>query len=163
MMGDRVRRPSQASRVVLAGLLTYLQPAEAGAGPPFMTDDPEPTETGHWEIYGPIVEGEGRGSAFEGSTGVEINYGAAPALQITLGLPAQFSHDHAGWRWGAGDVAVSAKYRFYHNEQSAFPSRRSRDDAPHREQRQGRRQGDSAFPIWLQKNAGAWSIFGGGG
>ena len=41
-----------------------LAPAAAWAGPPFMTDDPEPTETGHWEIYGPLVESEGRGFDF---------------------------------------------------------------------------------------------------
>lgn len=33
--------------------LGLLAPATAWAGPPFLTDDPEPTETGHWEIYGP--------------------------------------------------------------------------------------------------------------
>ena len=45
----------------------------AHAGSPFLTDDPEPTETGHWEIYAPVFAAEGSGSAFQGSFGAEIN------------------------------------------------------------------------------------------
>jgi hypothetical protein len=148
----------------LLAFALFLYPATAWAGPPFMTDDPEPTGTGHWEIYGPIVEGEGRGSDFEGSAGVEINYGAAPDLQLTLGLPTGFTHDDAGWRWGAGDVAVSAKYRFYHDERAgvsiaAFPG----ITLPTASNGMGSDKVTALLPVWLQKDAGAWSIFGGGG
>src|SRR6185436_16151551 len=88
--------------------------------PPFLTDDPEPTDTGHWEIYAPLFEGSGKGSDFEGSLGVELNYGAAPNLQLTVGLPRAYVHDTHGFHWGRGDVAVSAKYRFFHNDKSAI-------------------------------------------
>lgn len=156
--------PASMSRGALLGLLLLVQPAIAGAGPPFMTDDPEPTDTGHWEIYGPIVEGEGHGSAFEGTTGVEINYGAAPNLQLTIGLPAGFSHDDAGWRWGVSDVAVSAKYRFFHDEPAgisiaAFPG----ITLPTANNAMGNGKMTALLPVWLQKDAGAWSFFGGGG
>lgn len=157
-------RATKMWRAALLGLLLLLQPAQSWAGPPFMTDDPEPTETGHWELYGPIVEGEGRGSEFEGFTGIEINYGAAPDLQLTIGLPAAFSHDNAGWRWGAGDVAVSAKYRFYHDEHSgvsiaAFPG----ITLPTASNGMGNASVTALLPVWLEKDSGAWSIFGGGG
>lgn len=157
-------RPASMSWAALLGSLLLIQPAIAWAGPPFMTDDPEPTETGHWEIYGPIVEGEGRGSELEGATGVEINYGAAPDLQLTVGLPTAFSHDDAGWRWGAGDVAVSAKYRFYHDEQAgisiaAFPG----ITLPTASNGMGNGNVTALLPVWLQKDTGAWSLFGGGG
>ena len=99
-------------------LAAWLLPAAAWAGPPFLTDDPEPTDTGHWEIYGPLIEVDGTGSNFAGVAGVEINYGAAPDLQLTVGLPAAFSHDAAGSRWGAGDIEVSAKYRVFHDERA---------------------------------------------
>jgi hypothetical protein len=66
------------SSLTMSLIILGLAPATAWAGPPFLTDDPEPTETGHWEIYAPLVEAEGQGSSFEGSAGVEINYGAAP-------------------------------------------------------------------------------------
>ena len=104
----------------LIGATLLAAPTAAWAGPPFMTDDPEPTETGHWEIYGPLVEAEGRRIDYEGSTGVEINYGPAPDVQITVGLPFAFAHDTNGMLWGAGDAAVSAKYRFYHDDKSGL-------------------------------------------
>ena len=68
-------------------LMTVMFPAVALAGPPFLTDDPEPTETGHWEVYLRQSESRGRGQDFEGSFGAELNYGAAKNLQLTLGLP----------------------------------------------------------------------------
>ena len=34
----------------LAAMLLLASPALAG--PPFITDDPEPVEPGHWEVYG---------------------------------------------------------------------------------------------------------------
>ena len=55
-------------------------PYKASAGPPFLADDPEPTEKGHWEIYAPMPEAQGRGATFEGTAGVELNYGAARDL-----------------------------------------------------------------------------------
>src|SRR6185437_11356348 len=87
------------------GILAALAAAPAAAGPPYLTDDPEPTDTGHWEIYGPLVQSEGSGSDFSGSLGAEVNYGAAHNIQLTLDLPAAFAHGSGGWRWGAGDLA----------------------------------------------------------
>jgi hypothetical protein len=34
-----------------AFFVALLAPAIAIAGPPYLTDDPQPTESGHWEIY----------------------------------------------------------------------------------------------------------------
>lgn len=153
-------------RRALAALATLCLglPAVAWAGPPFLTDDPEPTDTGHWEIYGPVLEAEGRGSDYGGSTGIEINYGAAPDLQLTVGIPVAFAHDAAGRHWGAGDLEVSAKYRFYHNEVAglsvaAFPGL----TLPTASNDMGNRKVTALLPVWVQKDAGAWSAFGGGG
>lgn len=149
---------------LLYALVAAFAPVSAWAGPPFLTDDPEPTDTGHWEIYGPLVEAEGRGKNLEGSVGAELNYGAAPDLQITLGLPAAFAHDDTGWRHGAGDVAVSAKYRFYHDEGArlsiaAFPGL----TLPTASNGLGNGKVTALLPVWAQKDMGGWSIFGGGG
>lgn len=134
------------------------------AGPPFLTDDPEPTATGHWELYAPLVEGAGRGADFDGAAGVELNYGAAPNLQLTLGLPVAFVHDAGGWQWGAGDVELSAKYRLVHDEEAGlqvavFPG----ISLPTASNGMGARNVTGFLPIWVQKDAGPWSIFGGGG
>ena len=145
-------------------LLSLLLPTAAWAGPPFLTDDPVPTDTGHWEIYGPYFEASGKGSEFEGSSGVEINYGAAKDVQITVGMPAAFAHDSAGSNWGAGDVEVSVKYRFYHDEESGlsiatFPGL----SLPTASHGLGAGRVTAFVPIWAEKDAGPWSFFGGGG
>jgi hypothetical protein len=158
-------RPMTRKLLALAGWMIPLGVPEAVlAGPPFLTDDPEPTETGHWEIYAPLFEAEGRGADFEGAAGVELNYGAAPDLQLTMGLPVAYTHDARGWRWGAGDIELSAKYRFYHDEAAelsiaAFPG----VSLPTGSNGMSARKVTALLPIWAQKDIGAWSIFGGGG
>lgn len=136
----------------------------AFAGPPFLTDDPEPTEAGHWEIYAPLVESEGRGGDFEGAASVELNYGAARNLQVTLGLPIDYTHDSSGWRRGAGDVELSVKYRIFRDEAAGlqiaiFPGM----TLPTASNGMGASKVNGLLPIWVQKDAGPWSVFGGGG
>lgn len=148
----------------LVFLLCLFAPAAAWAGPPFLTDDPEPTETGHWEIYAPLVDAEGRGGAFSGAAGVELNYGAARNVQLTVELPAAYDHDASGTTWGAGDVAVSVKYRFYHDERrglsiAAFPG----VTLPTATKGLGADRVTGFLPVWVQKDSGPWSVFGGGG
>ncbi|MFL6846697.1 MAG: hypothetical protein ACJ8ER_17670 [Allosphingosinicella sp.] len=146
----------------MAALL--LLPAAAQAGPPFLTDDPEPTDTGHWEIYAPLFEAEGQGEDFEGALAAEINYGAAKDVQVTVGLPAAYAHDGAGWHWGAGDLEASVKYRFYHDEAAglqiaAFPG----ITLPTASNGLGAGRVTALLPVWAQKDIGPWSVFGGGG
>jgi hypothetical protein len=134
------------------------------AGPPFLTDDPEPTDTGHWEIYAPFVETKGRGANFEGATGAELNYGAAPDLQLSVALPVDYVHSSTGWRWGSGDVELSAKYRIVHDETSGiqvavYPG----VTLPTGSNGMGAGRVTGVLPVWVQKDAGPWSIFGGGG
>ena len=155
------RLPIRAA-VLLACAALCANPASAG--PPFETDDPEPTETDHWEIYAPAADIDGRGDEFSGAAGIELNYGAAPDLQLTVGLETGYSHDASSWQWGAGDVAVSAKYRFYHDEAAgiqiaAFPG----ITLPTATNGQGAGRVTALLPVWVQKDSGPWSVFGGGG
>lgn len=138
--------------------------ATAHAGLPFATDDPEPTEIGHLEIYAPVIELEGQGKDYGGAVSVEVNYGLAPDWQLSIGLPVAFAHDSAGSRHGAGDVELSAKYRFYHNENAglsiaAFPGL----TFPTASNGLGNDKVTALLPVWVQKDSGPWSIFGGGG
>src|SRR6185437_11979673 len=69
--------------VTLIGLACVaLEPRLAAAGPPFTTDDPEPTDTGHYEIY-LFAQGMSGHSGSNGEGGIDFNYGAAPDLQLT--------------------------------------------------------------------------------
>jgi hypothetical protein len=146
------------------GLALLVAPAAAVAGPPFLTDDPEPTEFQHWEIYAPLFEAEGSGADFSGTLGAEINYGLAPDVQVTVGLPLAYSHDDAGWRWGASDLKASVKYRFYNDEAAgfqvaAFPG----VTLPTASHGMGAGKVTAFLPVWAQKDMGPWSVFGGGG
>ena len=149
--------------VTLALLVSVMSPCVAWAGPPFLTDDPEPTDTGHWENYAPAVVAEGQGGAGDGSLLVELNYGAAPDVQLTLDLPTAFARDASGARYGLGDLGMSAKYRFYHDAAKGIsiatfpgltlPTATKGLGAP----------GVTAFlPVWAQWDGGPWSVFGGG-
>ncbi len=146
------------------GVVAALLATAAQAGPPFLTDDPEPTESGHWEVYAPLFEAEGSGNDFEGSFGAEINYGPVKDVQLTLGLPLAYTHDATGWTSGAGDLAASVKYRFYHNEAAgvqiaAFPG----ITLPTASKGLGAGHVTALLPIWAQKDLGKCSVFGGGG
>lgn len=155
-------RPRSVALVVCA--LAALCPGLALAGPPFLTDDPEPTETGRWEIYAPALDAAGRRSAYDGALGAELNYGAAANLQLTVGLPAAFARDAEGRTKGAGDLEVSAKYRVFHDEAAGlsiavFPGL----TLPTATHGLGASTVTALLPVWAQKDAGPWSVFGGGG
>ncbi len=139
-----------------------LWPTAAWAGPPYDTDDPEPADYRHWEIY---MFGTGARSdgAFEGESGLDINYGLADNVQLTTTIPINFTRG-PGARTGMGDVEFGVKYRFYHNEAagvsiSVFPT----VALPTSGKRYGSGKTGMLLPIWAQKDFGKWSVFGGGG
>jgi hypothetical protein len=134
------------------------------AGPPYLTDDPAPTDTGHWEIYA-FASGEGRRSAAETNAGFDLNYGAVKGVQLTATLPLSFSHDpNDGWRGGTGDVELGVKYRFLDDERTGisaaiFP-RAILPTAAHSPGERTR----FLLPLWIEKDfTGGTSVFGGGG
>jgi hypothetical protein len=136
-------------------LSALLSPSVALAGPPFLTDDPEPTQTGHWDIYGPLIEVEGKSDEYGGAVAAEFNYGAATDLQITVELPLGYSHDVGGTQWGADDVAVSAKYRFYHDEDAGLSiAAFLRITLPTASNGQGSGNVTALLPVWAQKDIG---------
>jgi hypothetical protein len=144
--------------------VAFVACGEAWAGPPYKTDDPEPTEKGHWEIYS-YASGLRASGATEGDVGVDLNYGAARDLQLTLILPMAYEH-FRGTSTGVGTVEVGAKYRFMHQEEGRwrpdvafFPN----IQAPTANRDFGTRHTNLFLPIWIGKDIGEWSIFGGGG
>src|SRR3954470_23185744 len=90
-----------------------LASSAAHAGPPYDTDDPEPTELHHWEIYA-----FGAGTAFhgvDGEAGLDLNYGPLPGIQLTATIPVDFETG-ADTRFGRGDLELGVKYRFLRRE-----------------------------------------------
>jgi hypothetical protein len=135
--------------------------ATAWAGPPYVTDDPEPTDTGHWEIYN-FVDGAGTPGDLVGEAGFDINYGGAKNLQLTAVIPAAFQNANEA---GAGDIQLAAKYRFLQQQPGSwapdvafFPRVFLNTGTRYDPERPG-----LFLPIWAEKDWGPWSLFGGGG
>ncbi len=154
-----------ASHRILAAIFALGLPTSAAvAGPPYISDDPEPTDYQHYEIYfftlGTHVDG---GTTAQG--GIDFNYGAAPDLQLTASLPLAIdSVNAAGAVVGLGSVKLAAKYRFLHQTEigwdvAVFP----RLFLPTAPPRLGSAHPSFLLPIWVQRDWGDWSIFGGGG
>lgn len=154
---------------LLAALVAVLLGGHAYAAPPFRTDDPEPVEYHHWEIYG-FSTGTREASDTSGVLpGVEANYGAAPELQ--LHVAASLAYDRpsgSGTKFGVGDTEFGAKYRFVQEDENGwrpqigiFPA----IDIPTGNQSRGLGTGHThAFlPVWLQKGFGDWTVDMGGG
>jgi hypothetical protein len=70
-----------------AAALGVIGGAACWAGPPYLTDDPEPVPYKHWEFY-TFAQGDRtrHGNAVSGPA-IEINTGAAPNLQLHLVAP----------------------------------------------------------------------------
>src|SRR5512140_847922 len=66
------------------------------AGPPYVTDDPEPVEYRHWEIYLASLLARDAGAWSGTAPHVEVNYGAAPNLQLHTILPMSFVRSTEG-------------------------------------------------------------------
>src|SRR5512135_1954309 len=60
------------------------------AGPPFMTDDPEPVEHQHWEFYVASQYANDNDGASGTAPHVELNYGVVPDVQLHLIVPNAF-------------------------------------------------------------------------
>ena len=149
--------------IIVAAVLGVASPALAG--PPFVSDDPEPTDYKHFEIYtfnaGTAVRGD-----TGGASGIDFNYGAAPDLQLTATIPGAFDLPAGGAAsFGLGNVELAAKYRFLHQNSfgldvSVFP----RVFLPSPSNGVGNNTASLLLPVWVQKDwSGGWSAFGGGG
>ena len=135
----------------------------AFAGPPYVTDDPEPTDTGHIEHYA-YVSGTNTPGQTAGEAGFDLNYGGAKDLQLTAVVPLEYD-GHPGARAEPGDLQLAVKYRFLHQSEGSWTPDAAVFPAI------GLPTGGRTFssgrptlflPVWLQKDVGKWSSFAGG-
>ena len=141
------------------GLLMALAPMPALAGPPFVTDDPVPTDPGHWEIYN-FASLTGEMGTTSADMGVDLNYGALRDVQLTATLPL---HVETGAPLDVGDVELAAKYRFAHQHAGMFSADIAFFPRVFLPTGRGVSRAQVLLPVWLQHDFGPWSLFGGGG
>ncbi|MBV9930510.1 MAG: hypothetical protein JO013_06170 [Alphaproteobacteria bacterium] len=145
--------------------LAFSLGTPAAAGPPYVSDDPEPTDYKHWEIY-LFAAGGGRQGETAADAGVDLNYGAAKDLQLTAVLPLAYDRSGGRSRFGSGEVEVAAKLKLVHQAKgnaipdvAVFP----RLFLPTARAGLGSGRLQLLLPVWAQKDFGPWSLFGGGG
>jgi len=161
--GSSFRRATIAAAAI--GVIILIIPGvPAMAGPPYLSDDPEPTDYQHFEIYA-FTQGMTAQRSTNGQSGIDFNYGGAPNLQLTATVPVDYDVPSGGATLGGfGNVELAAKYRFLTQQTfgldvAVFP----RVFLPSASANVGDQHASLLLPVWLEKDWGKWSAFGGGG
>lgn len=148
-------------------LLLLLVPAPALAGPPYITDDPEPVGYQQWELYLASFATRARGTWTGTGPHVEANYGVLPNVELHLLTPFVFVLPAEGsGRYGYGDTELGIKFRFIQEtEWSPQVAVAPLLELPSGDSRNGLGSGQvqGFLPLWLQKSFGSWTTYGGGG
>jgi hypothetical protein len=139
----------------------------ASAGPPYTTDDPEPVEYRHWELYLASQDFHDREGWSGTAPHVEVNYGVVPDVQLHVVAPLSYVVPDVGVAHvGYGDTELGVKLRFVHEGKwtpqiGTFPM----FEAPTGSHARGLGNGSAQLfvPLWLQKSFGEWTTYGGGG
>ena len=166
-------RPKSARLRAFAAVLTALfSTSTAHAGPPFQTDDPEPVEYRHFEMYSfSVSDGTTAGGTTLSAPAYEVNYGVVPNVQLHLVVPftTLFAPDGPN-QHGIGDTEFGVKLRFVKESKHVpqvgiFPF----FEFPSGNSEKGLGVGKTWYrmPVWLQKSWGPedheWTTYGGGG
>ena len=147
----------RGSALVAALTLAWASPALAG--PPYITDDSDPTELGHYEVYA-FSDGLLAEHDYDGVAGVDLNYGPLPDVQLTATLPLDVTS--AGRpNVSRGEVEIGVKWRFLEDKQRGL----SLAMFPRVFMPTSRNRGWASFllPLWAGWKNEHWSVFGGGG
>jgi len=159
---DLAPRPRPIMALVLAGLVS----SPALAGPPFVTDDPDPVELGHGEInIAPIGTVGGNGAAGF-SPFVDANYGAAEGVQLHAAFGIAFSESDGTVSAGYGDTELGTKLRFFNFEEDGARTEISTYpmvELPTGDAARGLGAGhlQALLPLWIEHDWGDWTSYGG--
>ena len=151
-------------RVLLLATLSMTAAHPAQAGPPFVTDDPEPVEFEHWEVNYALALGHRQGDTGGTLPNVDINYGPLPGVQVHVQPQAAYDHAGLGARYGVADTEAGLKLRL-HDEGDTLPmvSLYPLVEIPTGDRKAGLGTGGTRefLPVWLQKSLGDWTSYGG--
>ena len=164
-MPRRVRSSGKLTKVCCAivGIGWFVAFDSTLAGPPFVTDDPEPPPPGGWEINVPFILDHASGATEMDAPLFDLNYGL-PGIQLKLEIPVEIVHEESdGTVSGAGDLLLGVKWRFLNNEKSQLQfGTYPQVLAPTGDHARGLGEGRAAFvlPLLAQKSWGKWTTYG---
>jgi hypothetical protein len=148
-------------------VILFLVPFTVAAGPPYITDDPEPLQRHHGEflVASQILNAIDRFSIV--LPGVEFNFGLTDNVMSHLIVPFILSKpDSHVATFSPGDVELGLKFRFF-NETNLLPQIGTFPhlEIPIGDSAKGAGSGsvEVFIPVWFQKEFGPWTTYGGGG
>ena len=148
---------------------TILPATPAEAGPPFVTDDPETPDKGHFEINLAAQYTRFNGGSTADIPGLEVNFGVLSNLQATILVPLGLSQvSGVGTNVGVGDIELELKYRFIDEDPSGWRPAVAiapQVNLPSGSEARGLGVGRATgfIPVWASKDIGRWTVFGGDG
>lgn len=168
LKAPRAARHRLRAILSLSLLLTAAHSDSVFAGPPFITDDPDPVDYRAWEInYGATYLRTG-GVSTGSLPSVDINYGFLPGVQLHIQPQMAYVRGPSYNAAGIGDTEVGVKYRL--TAATEDKSKWMLAIYPMLELptgNSGRSLGAGShslfLPLWAQTTRGKWTIFGGGG
>jgi hypothetical protein len=159
----------RASSLILWALLAGAMSATPVlAGPPFITDDPEPVDFRAWEINYGLTYLHAAGVSAGSLPSLDINYGIYPGVQLHLQPQAAYTRGGAARAYGIGDTEVGVKYRLTQKTEdkrawmlAIYPMLELPTGSAKRALGAGAHS--VYLPLWAQTTRGHWTVFGGGG
>lgn len=152
-----------AGQFLAVALAFFLIGESAHAGPPFVTEDPEPPPPGGWEINLPFIIERIPGTAEMETPLFDFNFGL-PNIQLKLEIPIEVLQEEAGeTEVGAGDMLLGVKWRFLNNESSQFQlAIYPQVLVPTGDHARRLGEGTPGFllPLVAQKSWGKWTVYG---
>jgi hypothetical protein len=135
------------------------------AGPPFLTDDPQPVDFMHWEFYISSQSQFSDNNVDATLPHFEINYGLIPDVQVHLIVPMQYSKRETSIEYSYVSTEVGVKYRFINLDNgiqagifpiAEVPTGKNVSLA-------GENNLKVFLPLWLQISYGKFTSYGGAG
>jgi hypothetical protein len=144
-----------------------IMPILAYAGPPYLTDDPNPTDYQHFELYGASILTKSHLATSVNVPSFELDYGLLPNLEIDATINGVANLPPTGARsYGFGDTQISSTYRFiqetaYCPQVAFIPAIFLPTGSADRSLGNGRSM--YIAPLWAEKSWGSWTLDTGGG
>ncbi len=155
-------------KLTLTALLAALAFAPTlQAGPPYVTDDPEPVDYHDWEVIASFIGYHDAGGWSVSTPFVDVNYGGFHNVQLHIGPSlALASAPHGPTPFGYGDTELGIKYRFVDETPTCpqialYPLLEVPTGSSSHNLSTGKL--DAFVPLWIEKNVGPWTAYGGGG
>ncbi len=147
-------------------LILCLWPLAAWAGPPFLTDDPDPVPYKSYEAIPAFTLDRASDGSALGAPALDFNYGIAPDMHLNIGpgldhqLPAQGVSTY-----GLVDTRIALKWRFIHADDGLEVAIYPAVELPTGSAARGLGNGQAwyQFPLWLEQTWGPWTSYGGAG